>query len=393
MARVATRITQAMTDSYQPQHTREYRDAGDEPGVSPLAALNFLLRHRGLLLGAVIVGLAIGLIQVLNQIPSYEASVRFVASAGNSRTAASLTGEAAVVEERDPLDYYSTVVTSTDVRDAVLDTKITGGVTVRERLAADAGSSGAQAGLAAQGLGAAGVRLDSTNRTRLWNVLPVFILRVAWPDPQLASDLANAYIDALAESDRRIRSAVARSRREFIEVQIEQTSKLLKKAEDDLRLFRDQNRLLAAGGGTEGIRGTIPPQLELRREQLQREVTVQSEVYLVLKKGFEEARIAELDQAPGFVVIDRAVPPRSPSGRSRTMRVLFMGGVGLLLGLAGAGLAEVRRRADANSPEAREFSEHLAAIRQGLSRVVAWTTQPLSPPADGADPQETKHDA
>jgi len=278
--------------------------------------------------------------------------------------------------------------------DAVLETKLAGGETVRERIGGMNPPPDRPAGQARELLAAAGARLDSTNRLRRWDVLTVMTARAGWTDALTAADLANAYVAALADFDKRIRSAAAKKRREFIETQVGETAKLLTNAENELRVFRERNRLLgpAERDPLTGRSPAVPPQLELRQEQLQREVNVQAELYVTLKKSFEQARIAELDEATSLVIIEAAVPPRSRTGRSKRSTVLMMGIIGLVAGLALAAVFELRSRVDLNSPDGQEFAGHLATIRHDVARVGARTMGALSAPSPPAGQQESKHD-
>ncbi len=369
-------------------------DDDDDVGISPLWPLNFLLRHRVVLVVTVVIGLALGVAEALARSPWYEASVSFVANPGTGRAAAGMAGPVGPIDQGDPFDYYSRILSSTVVTDAVLRTKITDGVTVRERVIGDEEAPDGRPGFERDFLTLAGARLDSSNRLRRWDVLAVMTVRVGWTDAQTAADLANAYVAALSDFDKNIRSTAAKKRREFIEAQVKETSGLLTKAEEALRLFREQNRLLTSTerdpftGRSQGV----PPLLELRQEQLQREVNVQAELYVSLKKSFEQARIAELDEGTSLVIIEAAVPPRFRTGQSRRGLVMLMGVVGLIVGLGLAVLFELRSRVDLNSPDGVEFAGHLATIRHEVVRVGARTVRALSAPNSASGHQESKHD-
>ncbi len=357
-----------------------------------MVALNFVLRHRVLLAVMVVAGLAVGVVQALVLTPWYQASVRFVLSPGAGRSAAGVAGELEQPDQGNPFDYYSTVLSSTVVMDAVLSNKLADGVTVSERLNVAGLPPGDRQAQLRERLAESKPRLETNNRS--WgDALPVLTLKVGWTDPRMAAELANRFVKALGDFDTDIRSAAATKRREFIEKQVDETSKALLKAEGDLRRFREQNRLLTSPEPVpEGTTIAVPPQLELSREQMQREIDLQKNLYVVLKTSLQQARIAETDQASALVVIQAAFPPPSTSGGSRRSLVLIRGLIGLALGLGLAFLKEFRMNLDLNSPEAREFVEHLADIRSGLRRLPVPSVPRLSGRDLAEEPPEQKHD-
>lgn len=385
-----------MTDTPPPLPRRAPDDLDDDAAISPFLIANVLLRNRRLIVQAAALGLGGGLVAALLLMPRYEATVRFVTSPGTMRAVSGVGTDMSPVQQRDPFDYYTSVLASADVLDTVLQTKRADGSVIRDHLRIPANQTDALAGR--RQLAAADVRLDSSTRTRTAATLPVLLIKASWNNPDMAADLANAFLDALADYDKRIRSSAAKDRREFIGKQVDETAKHLKDAEDALRKFKEENRLLILADKVQSASGNtvvVPPQLELRRDQLQRDVTVQAELYLSLKKAFDQARIAELDEASGLVVIERASPPRQRTNTGR--RVIVMAGamLGLLAGGVLAVGVELRRRADLSSPDAQEFTAHLAEVKQDLAHVRAHVTRFIAADDDEATspPSEQKPDA
>ena len=81
--------------------------------------------------------------------------------------------------------------------------------------------------------------------------------------------------------------------RNFISNRIMEIEKDLNKAEEDLKLFRDQNRFIASS-----------PALLLEEERLSRDVTVQTEIYISLKNQLELAKIEEVKEGMLFQILD-----------------------------------------------------------------------------------------
>jgi uncharacterized protein involved in exopolysaccharide biosynthesis len=385
-----------MTDTPAPPPPRAPEVVDDEATISPFLILNVILRYRRIFLLAAAIGVGGGVLAALLQVPRYEATVRFVTSPGSMRSTAGVGSDMSLVQQRDPFDYYTTLLTSSEVLDAVLLSKRSDGTLIQDSLGVSSDPPGGPGGR--RRLAAAEARLDSSTRTRSAGSVPVLFIKASWGDPVMAADLANAFLDALADYDRRIRSSAAKDRREFIGKQVDEKFKSLTTAEEALRKFKEENRLLILADRVPAGRGNtvvVPPQLELRRDQLQRDVTVYAEQYLTLKKAHDQARIAEADEASGLVVIERASPPRQRVGTAPRLYVLAGALLGLLLGGGMATVLEVRRRADLSSPDAQEFTAHLAEVKQDFAQVRAHVTRFIAPDegASSSSPSEQEPDA
>lgn len=353
-----------MAEGIPPKTVASPPDAGfdDESPASPFVIANALLRHRGLIAAAGAIGVAIGLVIAVLQVPRFEATAKFVVSASTARGAGAAQTDLGPMQQRDPFDYYATVLTSTTVLDAVLKTPRSSGGTIQDHLNVP---SGANTAVARARLKAAEVTLGSSRRGST-AVFPVLTVRATWTDPQMAADLSNAFFAALADYDKAIRSEAAQARRRFVEDRTSSTFKDLQAAEDALREFRERNRLVRGLGGT-----PIPPLLAIRDEQLSREVSLQSDLYVALKKNLDQVRIAELDDASALVIVEPATPPNSRTGTARRTYLLAGAVFGVLAGVVLTGLLELRRDADLTSTEAQEFVGHLTAMRQQVLGVFA----------------------
>lgn len=376
----------------QTQRLPDHFDDEGEVRLTPLVALNFVLRHRVLLAVMFALGLAVGVVQALMLSPWYQASVTFVMSPGEGRAAAGVVDEVEQPYRGNPFHYYSTVLSSTVVMNAVLKDKLSDGVTVLDRLSPPGTPPGQREALARERLADANPKLESS--TRSWgDEMPVLTISAGWTDPGMAAELTNLFQKALADFDKDIRTKAAKDRREFIEKQVTEKANQLKDTEDKLRMFTEKNRLLIPNDAPNEERPTtIPPQLTLGRDQLQREIDLQRDLYVSLKTSYEEAKISELDNASALVVVEAAVPPKSRSGASRRGVVLMRGMIGLVLGLGLALLLEFRMTLDVSSPEAREFAGHLADIRGGLRRFPVPSVPRLPGRELAEEPPEQKHD-
>lgn len=220
-------------------------------------------------------------------------------------------------------------------------------------------------------------------------------VRVEDHDPQRATDLANAYMDALREQNGLLALTDASQRRLFFQEQLEREKNALADAEVDLKKTQEQTGLIAPSGqaqveieaiaqlraqitsrqvelssirqgatdqNPEVVRlqtqisdlelqlqklqndngerqpGSVQlptarvPELALEYVRKQREVRYHEILFDSIAKQFEVARLDESREAPMLQVIDRAVVPDKKSGPPRA---LFLIGACVLGAFAG----------------------------------------------------------
>src|SRR2546427_4992809 len=173
----------------------------------------------------------------------------------------------------------------------------------------------------------------------------------------LSAAVATRFIEYLNEFNAKQRESQARARRQFVEQRILDGERELNAAEDDLRRFHERNRAWQES-----------PELSAEEGRLRRQVDIYQEVYLTLRRDYEQARIEEVNDTPVITVIDPAVPPQR-SSRSRAVMVLlalvFGGVAGVVGALGGSYLDRVRRE---EPDRYREFTTLLLRLRHELRR-------------------------
>jgi len=150
----------------------------------------------------------------------------------------------------------------------------------------------------------------------------IVTLTVTARDPYLAAAVANRFVETVNEFNTRIRQSQAGRRRRFVEQQADSAERELRAAEDRLKSFYEQNRSWEHS-----------PALQYRLGQLQRQVDIEKEVYLTLRRDLETARIDEVNDLPLISVIDVAVPSRERKPR-RALVVIASLVVGAVLSLS-----------------------------------------------------------
>jgi uncharacterized protein involved in exopolysaccharide biosynthesis len=150
-------------------------------------------------------------------------------------------------------------------------------------------------------------RMDVT----LDNKLGTLVLKVEMEEPRLAADVANSITYELDLYTRTKRRTSVTAQREFIEQRMEEVEKALRLAENALRDFREKNR-----------RVLDSPQLLLTQGRLEREVQINSTVFIELKKQIEVAKIEEIKNIPFINILDEARVPVVKSSPHRLTAVL-----------------------------------------------------------------------
>lgn len=213
---------------------------------------------------------------------------------------------------------------------------------------------------------------------------------------KLASDIANAYLDALYDLNGQMVASASAHRRMFFDQQLQDQKKALSEAEVDLKATQERTGIVLpvgeaeagiaataqlqsqineaetrlaglrvgatennpaviqlrtqidqlrnqlakqqAGSTSRGSRAGLTPQgrlpeFTLEYAQKQHEVQLRQTVYDALVQQYEKARLASLDPGPQLQIIDRAEAGKRKSGPPRKIIVLAGISIGFVLGL------------------------------------------------------------
>ncbi|RPJ63952.1 MAG: hypothetical protein EHM23_01210, partial [Acidobacteria bacterium] len=317
-------------------------------GISLISYLNVLLRRRWLIIGCSFLAVVAAYVFSKLQPPQYLASATFLVA----DTTGSVMGEqsdAFFAALKNPGEYYKKVAESSMILDGLLNETFlvpadakpipllqilkVEGETPEERLS--------------KGRERLSNTIELTNPRDFPNLMT---LQVTTGSPRLAADVANQLIDRLKKYDVALRTSNAKERQKFIEVQIAGVQKQLKTAEDAQQGFMARNR------------GFMGQQLGLEKSRLDREVLLQQEVFLTLKKELELARIAVNKEASSISIIDGASPPRYRSSPKTLLNMALAGVVGLMMSVFLAFLMEYFRKVKHD----QEFMATMQDIRRDL---------------------------
>ena len=117
-------------------------------------------------------------------------------------------------------------------------------------------------------------------------------------DSVLSAYIVQCMLNELDHFNLDSRASRGRATREFIEGRLKEARQELTNAEQELASFRSEN-----------VRISNSAQLQLEQARLEREVDTRSELFRLLAREFEAARIEERRDTPTFAVVDPPVPP------------------------------------------------------------------------------------
>lgn len=328
--------------------------------VSPVNALEVtsaIVRHWRLVL-SLPVGLAALLVMAsyLMQ-PSFKAAVAFYPeSKSSSRIPAGLVGLGAQIglslasdAPRSPR-FFADVLTAREILERVLRSRY-----ARPGLPGDSASLveilGINEDTPAKTMEVAALQMEQMVAVVLNAQTGIIRLTVTAPDPQLAAAVANRFVELLNQFNQETLQSQARERRRFTERRLDEARAALTAAEDSSRRFLERNRLWQAS-----------PELQFEHDRLERQLQLRQEIYLVLAREYETARLDEVNDMSLITVVDPPVPPTHRSSPRRKSLGLVGLTVGLLLALVGVATSEYVRRL--RGAEGQPYEELVAEVRQ-----------------------------
>jgi uncharacterized protein involved in exopolysaccharide biosynthesis len=178
----------------------------------------------------------------------------------------------------------------------------------------------------------------------------LMVVSVTASHPEIASDLAESFIDHFRARVRKIRTEKVRERLSFLEGRFQEAEAELETAEDRLANFLERNQRLSTAS------------LEFQRDRLRRQVSFKEQLYSKLQAQLTQTRLDLQRQKPVVTVVREPLPPRSRSAPQRTLIVLVSLILGGVFGVGGAfGWAFIE-----NVEEDEEQRQKLDEVRKGM---------------------------
>ena len=136
-------------------------------------------------------------------------------------------------------------------------------------------------------------------------ISPVVTLKVETFEPLLVADLSRRLIQRSGQIQRQLKTNRVKKKRLFIEERLLEVSGELKKMEKELREFREFNRNISTS-----------PSLQMKVQEMGREIDLQNSLYVTLKSQYEKAKIDEVERDDMVQIIDSpSVPSNLTSPR------------------------------------------------------------------------------
>jgi uncharacterized protein involved in exopolysaccharide biosynthesis len=151
----------------------------------------------------------------------------------------------------------------------------------------------------------------------------VLYIEVTTPEPQLCKDLADTLIADLNAYYRKLVSSKKSSYRDFLGNRVDEAGAALKESEERLRTFKERNLL-----------STNSPEIFLLQARYQRDMRINEELFLTLRKEYEMAKLDEHKDMPAVDVLDAPEVPIFKTAPMKRKIVTFFTFVGLLAGAA-----------------------------------------------------------
>jgi uncharacterized protein involved in exopolysaccharide biosynthesis len=209
--------------------------------------------------------------------------------------------------------------------------------------------------------------LSSAVRVELKSRTGMIAFRVQMPNPVLAQQVAQRFLDEVTRFNMEKRHTKAGAERRFTEARIAELKRELREAEDRLQVFLQQNRAYRNS-----------PELSFQHDRMSQEVDFRRTVYNTVSQSNERARMDEVRDTPVITIIERPSLPSRPDSRG----LLQFGIVALLLGgFAGVGIAflrdMMRRRRASFDPEYVELAAAMAEARRDVGRILGSASRPF----------------
>lgn len=332
--------------------------ARQEEEVSLFALATILLRNRWRIFRWMLAGGLLAVLLVLFSPPKYVASASFIPQGTDiSRSGlANLAGQFGLSlptgnQTLSP-DFYARLLTSrTLLRGVARDTLSVPeigrrGVPFDSLFGIDEGSPAQRDERAVRQL----LKMVSVSVGKSTGIVELSVA-TKWPSASLG--IATALLNGLDEFNQRTRQSQAAAERRFVESRLAVARSDLRAAEDRLQNFLQTNREFGRS-----------PELIFERDRLQRDVSLQQQVFTSLTQSLEEVRIREVRDTPVITVVEPPSVQGFPQSQKRILHILF----GLFLGaFVGALLSfaseAVHRRKKEGDVEVEEFTDTLGEVK------------------------------
>jgi uncharacterized protein involved in exopolysaccharide biosynthesis len=150
----------------------------------------------------------------------------------------------------------------------------------------------------------------------------VIRLAVTLPNPSVAQRTEQRLIELLDQFNRETRKSQAAAERQFTEQRLSEVTAEMRRAEDRLQSFLQQNRQF-----------TNSPELAFERERLTNDLSLRRELYSTVAKAYEQARVEEVRDTPVTTIIETPSLPIRPDPRGLLKKAVAGIAFGVVIGI------------------------------------------------------------
>ncbi|MFA6203860.1 MAG: GNVR domain-containing protein [Gallionella sp.] len=186
-------------------------------------------------------------------------------------------------------------------------------------------------------------------------------------DPKLAAAIANAYVEELDSLVRAQAAREALGRKQFYEKQLADVRADLGRAELEMKVFQEQNRVFQLGGGAGvalGASGGIP-KAELEYVRIARDVKYSEMFLAAMAQQVTSATIDAAKNLSTLQVLDKALVPEKKSKPKRAMIVMLATILAFFIGIIWAFVREAGERSGQNPEQNERMNLLRRYFRQG----------------------------
>ena len=151
---------------------------------------------------------------------------------------------------------------------------------------------------------------------------PIVTIKVEAFEAKFAAEISKSLIAESGKIQRQLKTNRVKQKRIFIEERLITVSKEMKRMEKELREFREYNRNLSKS-----------PSLEMRVQEMGREIDLQNSLYITLKTQYEKAKIDEVERDDMVQQIDGPSIPSILTRPRRGLSIMLASFFGIFLSI------------------------------------------------------------
>ncbi|MCH7828111.1 MAG: hypothetical protein IIC75_09115, partial [Bacteroidetes bacterium] len=154
---------------------------------------------------------------------------------------------------------------------------------------------------------------ESRINTDVERMTKILTVTVQMPEAQLSADIVNNLVKSLNNYVLTQMKSFASEQRKYLDERISQIKDSLKSGENNLKNFREQNRVVLQS-----------PQLLLEQARLTRTITIIQTVYIELMKQYELVKLEEVRDTPVLNIRELAKNPIKKTGPKRAITLILI---------------------------------------------------------------------